>query len=840
MRRFSRVPLIVPAMVLLCAPLAQGADDDVQALSAGALTAMDAGKWPEALDLLDRCVTRYDAGALQRFGPSFGVSWYRKGVCELKLQKWQDAAQSFQKCYQDYPNRSRDVGNPYNKRALLRWGEALQGAGDAAGAIRLYNKFLAERDKTDDTFQPASFYIGMALCQFATGKVADGVFDFETALKNRGAFGTPDNGIAAAFRALANATIQAKDEKLLTGFIERNRGDLIVAPADMEPCVELFLALGAETAAAGMPVAAAAFYGLIPDAEVMIEDLRSRLERPAGLDVDRLKRYQAALAGLEEQRRQDTTCDVTRLAATAALLEKQGDLRGAFACYQLLERFHPRSPQREENLFQLVRTAILTGQTLQADQYAAAFATAFPQSKKSAEIRRTMLAMLFQAGDYEACARSASRMLKDFPDGSHDQDACLYFLAGSDYYLGRNQDAAALIDQHIAKYPQSEFRQMALWFQASARSRSGKTEEAAALLDAFLAAYPDGETNLCFPYALFERAACYAGERQWPQALEKLDRLSADFPRSEVAEAANSLRGQVLASLQRNGEAEQAYRKAAAIARERGHESAASEALLELVDLLGEEKDLAKADKEILSCADQFWKFSATAPAIAHRFAIVQAEPLARAGRRQEALDRLERTIAAADCSAADCEEAACRFWRLYLPKHSPDELREVALHFPGLTDGDKKAQAQVRGMAIAALDDPEKRKEAGWEAKASPVLTALFQDLKNRCAPGDFPTALLVRMGDFLRTTTSAPRQALPFYEEVLKRPDEGLHGRALLGRAAVLAQGSDGERAEALQTLDHGRNHFTSLSPAEQGIWRQVETMAGRRGGSGIDQAH
>ena len=70
---------------------------------------------------------------------------------------------SFENCYRKYPNaaqkgnaEARSGGcNLYHKRALLKWGEAAQGAEDYDMAIRMYKKFLDERDKTAATELPA-------------------------------------------------------------------------------------------------------------------------------------------------------------------------------------------------------------------------------------------------------------------------------------------------------------------------------------------------------------------------------------------------------------------------------------------------------------------------------------------------------------------------------------------------------------------------------------------------------------------------------------------------------------------------------------------------------------
>ena len=218
------VPRKAIALVLATAPLfpaqqapaSAAAVAEVSELTTKALSEMEAERWEDALKLLARCVEQHDARALELYGPAFGVTWYRKGICELRLKRWDDAATSFETCYRKYPNPggNGDGGNLYHKRALLRWGEAAQGAGKHEEAIRLFHKFMEERDKTrDDEFDPGSHYLNLAICHFRLGQLPEGIESLETVVQNKPRFRAPDSGIIAAFQAFVEVAIAKRDEK---------------------------------------------------------------------------------------------------------------------------------------------------------------------------------------------------------------------------------------------------------------------------------------------------------------------------------------------------------------------------------------------------------------------------------------------------------------------------------------------------------------------------------------------------------------------------------------------------------------------------------------------------
>ena len=135
------------------------------------------------------------------------------------------------------------------------------------------------------------------------------------------------------------------------------------------------------------------------------------------------------------------------------------------------------------------------------------------------------------------------------------------------------------------------------------------------------------------------------------------------------------------------------------------------------------------------------------------------------------------------------------------------ENLRMLAERQLGDTVASPEDKATRCLLKAAAAAEAEARLDAGDEAaraKADALLKALFQEIKSEFTPAELLAPLLLRTGDFLRSKTSAPRQALPYYEEALRRGEPGSHFAALLGRATVLAEGSKDEQGGALQDLE------------------------------------
>ena len=71
---------------------------------------------------------------------------------------------------------------------------------------------------------------------------------------------------------------------------------------------------------------------------------------------------------------------------------------------------------------------------------------------------------------------------------------------------------------------------------------------------------------------------------------------------------------------------------------------------------------------------------------------------------------------------------------------------------------------------------------------KAESTVRTLFGKLKADFDVKTMTSNILIKIGDHLRTKTSTPREALSFYDEVIRRDDKGHLFDALIGRADIL----------------------------------------------------
>ena len=844
-RIFAPIFGLCLAMTFLVSPADAQLDATPQSLNAKATDLMKAAKWDEALGLLKTCTDRFDKNAMMLYGPQFGVTWYRKGYCELKLMKWEDAAKSFETCYRKYPNDSAQAqgadGNIFNKRALLYWGHAAKGGEEWATALRMYKKFLEERDKTRDKFKPGAFYINMAICNLKLGKIEQGVEHFETALKNKVAYQTPESGIVAAFQALVDAVIEKRDEDALLTFVNDNRADIVIEPYDMQAYCPLFLSLAGKAYGVEMEASAFVLYQLIPATEVMLDDTKSKLDalggRPGvkdGTRVIRKEALEAAKNALESSLSSGDPNEVVQLAATAFLHETKGNPRGAFASYKQLELFYPKSKKREKHLFNLVRTASVVGEVMATEEYGTLFLDTFPDSKHVPAVRRLMLTSMFFGGEYEECAKIAAEMLPRLEEGSKEHDICLHVLGGSYFYTGRFREAQPLLDQHVELYPKSSFEQAALYFQASNLSRLQFWGKAAKLLDAFFEKHSDPGNNIYFSFALYDRANCHYALDENEPALDKLTRIETEFKNADIMDAALNLKGNVLQNIGKRDEAETYYKNALALAERRGNDIIAGEALNYLVAMLGEKpkkKDMPNRYKDAVPFADKFWEdYGADSPYKA-QVAVAQVYALQDAGRGEEALNRLRDVIAemAVTPGAVGLEEAIGSYTEVYLESHTPDELKKHYYNFPRIQAGNKAARALLRIAVIGVFEDQVKTAGENEQQRidAEAGIKVLFKDLKNEFDVKDLSNYILVRVGDFIRSTNS-PREALPYYTEALNREhDKSYKFPALFGRGAVNAVGSDSQKAEAIKDFQRVINDSQERSDKDRAMYQMIVTQ-------------
>lgn len=822
------------------------AQDNLPELVNNALQAMKEEKWEEALALNTKAADfgKNPKMALQLYGAQFGVILYRKGMCELKLNKFEDAMKSFESCYKDFPNdKVAGGGNLFHKMALLKWGDAAFGLEDYELAITQWKKFLEERDKAKDKYPQGSFHVNMAIAHYRLAKIVPGNEHLETAIQNKNTFPTPDEAIVAGFQALVTAAIGASDERVLLDFIAKNRGGLTVAPYAMQRYSKIFMKLAADALGADMTEACLNLYQFVPATEVAIDDLRARI-RDMGhmprissgtLRLDKAS-LETQLSALEAEFRSNKSIEMIKLAAIAFIHESNGNVHGSHAAYLQLEEYFPKAEKREDNLFHLVRTSSVVGSVMNTQKYGERFLAAFPESKYKPDVQKLMLSALFFDGKYEICIEIAGDIIENgkAAEGTPEHDLALFVLGGSYFYTGQYDKAAPLLDQHIGKYPESMFAMSASYFQASNVSRLQFWSKAAKLLDAFLEKYKADPNQSYIPLALYDRANAHFAEEENEPALEKTDRIIGEFADSPVTDQAYNLRGNVLQTLERRDEAESSYLKAIEIAEIRANDGIIGEALYYLTALLGEHKkgeDYGPRLKDAVPFADRFWEEHADGSPYRPQVAVAQMHAMESVNRGQEALERLQQVISdmAKLPEAVGLEEAINSYTEFYLEKHTPDELKDHYYDFPGIRTTDRAARALLRIAVIGVFETIAKDKETPDKQRAAEaMIIVLFQQLKSDFDLKDLSNYILVKLGDYLRTNTSAPREALPFYDEALSRQDQSYLFQALIGRADVYGQSP--QQADFDRAIEDFERIFTDSqekADREFALFRIVEIL-------------
>lgn len=832
------------AIALLVSSISVHAQDaSLPELVNNALKAMNEGDWEGALALNKEATDRFGDNpnmAMNMYGPQFGVIWFRKGVCELKLKKFEDAMKSFEACYKDFPNTEDKKGNDFNKQALLKWGEAAMGAEKYEVAIEQWNKFLKERDKARDKYPQGAFHINMAISLYRLGKIAEGNEHLEIAITNKAKFPTPNAAIVSGFQALVDVSIENKNEQALLDFIKKNEGALVVAPFEMQRFSKLFMKLAGDAIGAEMLETALALYRFVPSTQVAINDLRSRLadlgplprlvDGPVRLNKEQMEKE---LAALEEEQQSSKSIEMIKLAAIAYIYEAKGHVVGAYSAYLQLEKFFQSAEGREDNLFNLVRTSSLIGETEQLQKYGADFLTFYPNSKYKADIQKLMLSSLFFKGEYEEAVKLANSLVKSLKEGTPEHDLTLFILGGSHFYLGEYKEATPHLEKHVELYPESQFAMSAEYFNASNAYRLQYLSKAATMLDAFIGKYKDDPNPVFLPNAIYDRANIHYYQEEMEAALAKIDRLIEEYPKSQSAQQAYVLRGNILQAENKTTESEEAYLTALKNAEANGDKAVAGEALYFLIDLIAaeENKDDEERLKQAIPYADKYWeKYAENSPYRA-RVAVSQVPAFNAADRSDDALKYLQEVISTmAKMPQADGLEGAIEaYTEAYLKNHTPEELKEHYYNFPEVGLKDRVARALLRIAVIGVFEGVVKAsKDEDEIAKANAMVQVLFQNLKTEFDLKDLSNYILVRLGDYLRTNTGAPREAIPYYNEILSRTDQSYRFDALSGRADVYGDSAkDEDLAKAIEDFERIFAESDEKSQREFALYRIIEIL-------------
>jgi tetratricopeptide (TPR) repeat protein len=570
-----------------------------------------------------------------------------------------------------------------------------------------------------------------------------------------------------------------------------------------------------------MYIAAFSLYAMIPGSDEIYQDLKVRIDQlnnrtgiKDGLNIIETARLKSSLEKIKKHQKEGTSHDAKVLLAMAYLHDQAGNQRGAYGVFDQLELYYKKNKNRESNLFNLVRVTSILGSIFETEKYGALFLKDFPASDKVEAVRRLMLSSLFFNREYKKSLTLSENMIGELTPGTEQHDICQFVLGGSYFYLGEYDKAQPELDKYVKEYPEGKFIMHAEYYQASNLTRQLKMDQAAKLLDAFLKKYPKPDENIYMANALFDRASCHFSANEYDQALAILDRLSSEFPESSVIEMAYNMKGNIQESSDKMEEAEKSYLAAFALAKKRGNRPVAAEALSYLVGMLciEEGKKPNPRAKDAVPYYDLFMKEysdSQFKPQV-----VVYGMPAMKAvGRSDEGLENLQKVIPelANSKRSAFLEESVNAYTKAFLEKkgNTPEKLKDLYYNFPGI---DLKNQRVLALLRIAIISVYEEEREKAVAAKNEDAIRSydssikvLFQDLKTEFNPADLTNYVLLKVADYLREKTSAPKQSVPYYEALLKRKDKFGVFKARLGIADVMGMSDDvSENKKAIRQLE------------------------------------
>jgi len=785
------------------------------------------------------------------FGPRYGELWYMRGYMAMRLgfqsQKlggekqaamfYNDAVKALEAAHK-VKNDKRGK-NRYVNRSVLVLGQVHQSRGEYKEAIEKYQFFLKNRDPKEpkDKLDPSMMRVNLAICHFSLDKpdLVKGMKHFEAVLKTRAALKVRDAAIVRAFQSMSAAVIKQDKETLMVEFINEHRATLILDPYEMYDYIPLFVKLSSDALKAEMPRACVALLTLLPSTPLCDQDFEAVIGaygQLPGVKLGGRVIFKKELAGdfenLKAAQAKPKIHEYTQFQIMAYFHEAHGNTRGAFGVFEQLELYHQGCPAREDNLYNLVRTANNIGEIYKTESYGQVFLRDFPKSDHRETVERLMLHSLFFNGDYEKCIQVARKVLSSgIKTPSKRHDVALHCLGGSYYYLGRAAEAAPFLEEHVEIYGhgsklESEYVVASEYFFASNDTYMHRYDTAAKKLDRFLGLFPNPLDNSFLADAKYDRANCHYNLSEPNKSMKLLSSLIKEFPSALVLDRAWALKGNVEQSEAQREEAATSYKQALKIAQSRKNDGVEEEVLYYLVGLLGEEllgKDPNPRIQEAVPYYDQFWR---DFPESQYRtqVAAVGVPALRSVGRGKEALGNLESMISlmANQEKAPGLEAAINSYSKEFLKEdgHTPQMLIQHYRNFPKVGVDQVRARALLSMGIIGVLSglkqetDAAALKDKALEEESknyAAMIDGQYQFLKSIDLSKLSNTILLSVGRSILNTDGADPVAASRYFQQVLTNVKDGRtrgEVQAYFGMAEVGARSGDSaQQTKALELL-------------------------------------
>jgi len=803
-------------------------DYEIGSLFMKSTDAMGEEEWDKALFYLNRIIDEYGVeGTVEEFGPKFGVMHYRKAFCLKNKQDFEGALAAYKVCTEQFANKPdtpAEMKNPLVANAILESAGIKQRQGKFDEAVALYETFQSRAaEAPDGSFSKVGFFIQAGSAYIEAGQTDKGMEIITRAFDQGAQLGAKNRDLFTGFLSVIDGWTSAGGDPVATQktahqFIDKYESSLVVTPYDkyQRKFDPQLVEAARSCSMKGMHTLALRLYAMVSSPSDFLEYLEARGDQLGGISP----KLQEAMDDAKKQAADPEGYDFASLFGVANTYQQLGNYRAAFVVYDYMESAYPESPHRADILFGAFQTSAAIGQDEAAVYFGDTLLTQFPDYNQRDKAIGLFVTKLFFSGDYEQALERATGMRADVLPGTPEKEIVDFVIPGSLFYLGRYDESIPEIGTFIETYPESSYLDTMHRLDGLGAVIKQDWPNAAKKLDYFIEKYPDSKM---LEDVLVDRAVTHYSMNEYPETLAVVQKLRTEHAGCANIDRALNLAGDVYSSYDEPNvaKAEEAYIKAREAADRREHADPHAHATAQLVSILGpvegKSADIVGYYDEFFAKHEGHWR--------APQVAVAGIEALRANGRIADGLTNLEKVIVRTANSdtvgdSDDLERGMGSYVQFYTEENGAKKMEQQLLDFP--THGMPKPPLLKAWLIMSRIDlveDP-----ANKDAFANPEATSkvAYGELRE-FDKSILPPYILVKVGRQLRSKGN-PLEAVPWFEEVLKRGEGEFTGGADLGMAQIYAASGDpSKETEALAK-------FATVAENYKGQKYEEEALVGR----------
>ncbi len=780
--------------------------DVPKAYDAG-VKAMEEGKYDEGLKAIGNVIATHGATGKERYGSVFGHFYYLQGMLHVKKKEYPQAIQSFQTCYEKFPNDTEDLPNVFLSEALAQWAGCLMATKKYGAAAEKYKAALARTEKYKPQLNRLETQVNLSKCLMLSGESSQGKDFISQRMDDPEATDPMKRSLFLILLADWSPTAPiAEINTYLKKYGPLMQSDTLVNRYEKQNPV--YNRLASQAVAAEQPDRALLWYQqMISPVEVgRAYNAEAQKLRKTGSNPVRLDKLESDLRKQKEQLGQIL---MGRGSAYFAL----GQLDKAKADYLELANRFPNHPQRGVILHNLTMAAVKQGDLDAASRYGMQFFKERPEDELRPVMASTLVDGLFVQGEFAEVLRVGNQLRSTLKSGSPEAEVPAFATGAALYHLGRHQEATEDLTAYLEQYPSGSRVDSARYYLGANLISQQRWDEGTAALDEFLETYESSDFR---PSALyFSGLGHFVGEDYLTANSRMIELQVKHRDAAEVPNSHNIL-GDILAARDKPyGEVTDCYKRALDLVEKqnRGDANVAGYALRQLLNqaAAAEQWELATSfyDRFTKDYSDTNWRSDVLTLAIG---------PLVNSGRADEARQLLEQNVqtAAQDPNSTELDTLFASYLDFLKQHLSQAEATDALANFP-----DPKPVALRAWIYLAQIElaeDPEVAK------KTFAQLRAIYEQHGKKLS-----SATLVKLARDNLANGGNEAEARDIYEFILAdRPGGEAAGQALGDLAQLQVEKAPNKAKQLFERVLNEVDDIAAHEPAVLGIAR-LESAAG-----------